>query len=79
MPTLKLTNEQLETLQTGWELITEGDDSADEIATKIGLEPADRGLEDEEGNELEDYDEGEDPVHRRIGEIALLLEQAKPD
>ena len=79
MPTLKLTNEQLETLQTGWEIACEPDSFADELADKLELGPTERGLEDEEGNELVDYDEGDDPVHRRIGEISLLLDRAKPD
>jgi len=79
MPKLELTNEQLETIQTAWGIFVSDDDNADQFAENLEITTEERGLEDEEGNENDDYDEGSDVVFRRFGEVTLLLEAAKPD
>lgn len=81
MPTLELTSEQLLTLKSGWmKLMNAVDDDteiSDEIAEDLGISKETRGLEDEDGDELDSYDEGSDPVFKVLGEVSLVLANAK--
>lgn len=81
MPTLELTSEQLLTLKAGWtkltELIDEDTEISDDIGDSLQISQVDRGLEDEDGEENENYDEGNDPVFKAIGEVSLVLANAK--
>jgi hypothetical protein len=81
MPTLELTSEQLRTLKAGWKKLVDimDDDTeiSDEIGDSLDISKEARGLEDEDGEELEDYDEGKDPVFKALGEVSLVLANAK--
>jgi hypothetical protein len=76
MPKIEVTNEQLATLRAGWELFTVNDDY-DDLADSLDISAHDRGLEDEDGNESEDYSEDEDVLLKRVGEITLILNGTK--
>lgn len=81
MPTLELTSEQLLTLKSAWtklmNAVDEDTEISDEIGEDLGISKEARGLEDEDGEELDDYDEGSDPVFKALGEVSLVIANAK--
>jgi hypothetical protein len=81
MAILELSDTQLAVLKAGWNklmtLIGEDTEISDDIADDLGMDAEARGLEDEDGEELSDYDEGDDPVFKGIGEVKLLINAAK--
>ena len=73
MPTLSLTAEQLAVLRAGWAYFSEQEDHLDIMAESLKIDDVERGKEDENGNDKEDYDEDDDPVAKRVDEMTQLL------
>lgn len=74
MPTLELTADQLAVLRAGWAYFAEDPGHLDTMAEALEITPQERGAEDDDGNEIEDYDEANDPVAMRIDEVGALLD-----
>jgi hypothetical protein len=75
MATLEFTEEQLATLRAGWQtfLNDNTDNDFDDLAEALEISEQDRGKEDEDGNENDDYDSANDPVVTRVDEVTKIL------
>ena len=49
------------------------DSFLDAAAEELGIDAETRGQEDDEGNDNEDYDQNEDPVHKEVENLKALV------
>lgn len=72
MATLELTDEEVLALKAGIEYLNEDDQWIDSFAEAMGIVNSERKLTDE-GEEKDDYSEGEDPAYVKFAELRLKI------
>jgi hypothetical protein len=72
MHRMEFTDEQLMTLRAVWQYFTEDESGADAIGEALGIDPEDRGM-NEDGEYTDEDGEINDPLVKRIGELTTLI------
>lgn len=72
MKRFELNDDQLMTLRAAWQYFIEDESGVAEVAEALGIEPEDRGMDDE-GNYKEGKSEEDDALLRSIGELTTII------